>query len=154
MVSLRPATMNDWARLLEWRNDPTTRQMFVNTDPVSLEDHLAWLTGLIQEGIPPFIITLWGEPVGTCRVDKEGGVSIAIDARRRQHGTAAAALGRLVDTCAGPLTALIKKENYASLRLFSNAGFKLTDVRRDGYVVMTTEVAPEPEPPKRKKARR
>lgn len=43
MFTLRRADENDWARLWHWRNDPVTLANFKDSNPVLLNEHVAWL---------------------------------------------------------------------------------------------------------------
>lgn len=74
MLLVRPARMEDADTLLEWRNDETTRQHFRNTELVPREDHIAWLTKVLDghAGITLCIAVLDGVPVGTVNARASG----------------------------------------------------------------------------------
>ena len=128
--------------LLEWRNDATTREMSLNTEAVSEEDHRRWLrASLANPDRRLFVCEVDGEPVGTTRLDRrEGGWEISITTAPRHRG---AGHGRtmLALTAAwfeenlkeGLILATIKPTNQASLALFTRNGY--TIVSQDGEQV-------------------
>lgn len=122
MRRMRPATFDDAATLFEWRNDPVTRAMSSNTDPVPWETHLAWLSASLANPDRTLLICEEdGVPVGTVRVDgDEMSWTVAPEARGR-------GLASIMIAMAGPQgrTAEIKAENLASQRAARKAGFRL-----------------------------
>ena len=40
---LRPVTMQDAELILEWVNDPLDRANSYSSEPITLDEHLAWL---------------------------------------------------------------------------------------------------------------
>jgi len=73
-LKLRPARMDDADVLLEWRNDWTTRRNFRNTAPVERDEHITWLTKVLngKADIILCIATIDDVPVGTVRGQPEG----------------------------------------------------------------------------------
>jgi len=69
-LSLRPATLEDAQRLLDWRNDIQTRLNSFNKEEVSWLDHVEWLKKSLQSSDRKIIIVEWGDlSVGTIRLD-------------------------------------------------------------------------------------
>jgi RimJ/RimL family protein N-acetyltransferase len=133
MHTVRPATMADAARLFEWRNDPLTRKMSLNTDTVEWSDHLTWLQRALSDDKRQIAIhCVGGEPCGTTRLDWDDGVpevSIAVSPKYRGSGLAATMLAAILPKC--EVKASIKRTNTASRALFTKLGFML---EKDGDV--------------------
>lgn len=143
MVTLRPAELSDEARLLEWRNEPTTRAASLTVGEVSPDDHHRWLTMKLNDpACALFIVLADSAPIGQVRLDRlddelaEVSIGLAPEARGRGVGREALRLvaedarSRLGVTT---LSALVKPDNVASLRSFEAAGF--SEFRRDEDVV-------------------
>lgn len=127
-LSLRAATLQDAKTLLVWRNDPQTRVASHNTDEVRLEDHLAWLESSLKkpEQRRLWIAELDGKLVGTCRADKEDDgweLSWTVAPEARGQGVAHKMLLKLIETFQQPLTAQVKKDNMASMKVAERLGF-------------------------------
>ncbi len=93
MISLRPATAADSARLREWRNDPETVAASLSGRGVEPEEHQAWLTRVLADPAERlFIVESEGEPVGQVRLQRhEDGtlelhIGLAAEARGRGVG--------------------------------------------------------------------
>jgi RimJ/RimL family protein N-acetyltransferase len=143
MLTLRPATLNDWARLYAWRNDPVTRSHSVFMDPIPLEHHLAWLRATLARPDRAVYVAQDGDRcVGTGRVYRHDDfveLAIAIDPRLRGLGYGAALVGCLVAAAgdAPTLLARVKIENLASLRAFAANDFVPVEGADPALVVMT-----------------
>lgn len=125
-MKLRPATIDDASLLLEWRNDPLTREASVNTDPVGWDGHVEWFrSSLTNPNRKLLVVEVNEEPVGTVRIDygdeTEISWTVAPSARGRSLGK------QMVQAALpdGPVIAHIKRENIASQRIAQAAGFKL-----------------------------
>lgn len=143
-VRLRRATEADAEVIREWRNDPATRAMSIDQDPVPLPQHLAWFHRALEDPHRVLLIAEQeGTPVGMCRFDvaedgAQAEVSINLAPERRGRGLGSAvlsgALRALVETGSGirRVTAVIRPENVASVRLFESLGFvRVSDARAD-----------------------
>lgn len=120
-LDYRPATPEDAENLFRWRNDPITRAMSVNTQPIEWVDHVAWLDRRLARQNPNlYIVVVDGDPVGTFRLD-DGEVSYTIAPEFRGRGFATWTLS-LVRNRFGPQRAVIKAENTASIRAAQKAG--------------------------------
>lgn len=144
-VVLRPATPNDEALLLEWRNEPAAVRYSGTGLPVDAPVHARWLAARLTRPVQRlWIAEQSGEPVGQARVDDEaatGIVSISVAPAHRGRGIAAqilmALLGEMrADTTVRKLVALVHPENTASLRAFERARFHDTGQRRQGFMVL------------------
>lgn len=137
-VRIRAAVLADAGILLEWRNDPLTRRMSLQTESVSSAQHVPWLEASLLSPLREIVLgedAVTGKLVGTCRFDidasapgtAEVSITVAPDARGR--GYAGALLRAAIDEFSGvhpdieTLTAVIRPENTASIQLFEAAGF-------------------------------
>jgi UDP-2,4-diacetamido-2,4,6-trideoxy-beta-L-altropyranose hydrolase len=134
-MNIRKATMADADRLLQWRNDPVTRSMSIDTIAVQYADHINWLgRSLSNLQRLLFIVDLQGVAAGTCRFDIEGDmaeISITISQQMRGNRLAVPIILSALDALRRErpnvliVTATIKSENAASMRSFEKAGFAL-----------------------------
>lgn len=131
-VTLRPATSDDAAVLLTWRNDATTRAMSIQAGEVSLADHTAWLAkALGSDDRKLFVAIHDGAAVGQIRLDRVAGstweISITVAPSSRGKGLSSAMLtaaeGPAREIGAKRLVAVIKKGNDTSVRSFKGAGY-------------------------------
>lgn len=136
-ITLRRATQEDADFLLALRNDDAVRQNSFHKEPVSAEDHVAWLRHVLADDRR----TLWiavnaenGDPVGQLRLDDEGdpgyeiSYSVAPGYRGQHVGTAM--IGVLMQSLASPggdvrVFARVLPENFASQSIFLHNGFVL-----------------------------
>lgn len=142
-IYVRPATARDAEHLWLWRNDPVTRAMSKNHEPIRWQDHLAWLSPRLTRDSGLLLIGELGrKPAGTVRFDpgaQDGfwvSINIAPDHRGRSLG--AALLAAACDTFyrehgPQPLHAEIRPDNVASERIFTTLGFVRTDVMHENY---------------------
>lgn len=139
-LRVRGATMADAELLRAWRNDVVTRSMSLQTGEVGLEDHLTWLARSLSASDRVILVaedTATGVAVGMCRFDlddsrsAEVSVNVAPDQRGRGMGRALVEAGIAAFTADRPdvvvLTAVIRAENAASIRLFEALGFRRAD---------------------------
>jgi UDP-2,4-diacetamido-2,4,6-trideoxy-beta-L-altropyranose hydrolase len=148
-VTVRPATADDEALLLEWANEPAARAAGFSPDPIPPDVHHRWLAGRLAD---PTVGRIWigeegGRPVGMVRVEPADddvlvvSVAIARDARGSGRSRPLLDAGLAAARNAEPgrrLRAWIRPTNAASMRLFRGAGFAQPAVR---------PVAPEGAPP-------
>jgi len=132
-VRVRRVAPQDRELLFLWANDPLTRQMSLRSEAIEWEEHRHWFDQVVScPGVFLVIAEGWtGErwaPLGQVRIDRAGVVSIALAAEHRGHGLARRVLQAGIAmhrsrTPSEALTAYIKPENEASLRIFAQAGF-------------------------------
>lgn len=145
-ITLKLATMNDAAILLQWRNDPRTRNASHNSEIIKMGDHLVWLSKTLNnpdrklyiawEKItdhddPKYVEISIVRPVGTVRVDwdKLTGIyelswTVAPEARNKDIGKKIVAMvaNQLENKC---IRAEMKSSNLASIKIAEFIGMKL-----------------------------
>lgn len=132
-ITLRPAAAEDTERLLQWRNDPLTREMAGSQDRIEWEEHVAWLRSVLDdENRRLWVAEDDGEPVGRFRVDYEDdrarlSWTVAPDHRRKGYGSAIVAEGvRRVQELdrEARIIAKIKPKNAPSKKVAEYAGLE------------------------------
>ena len=136
----RFVTRDDAEYLFEWRNDPHTIAMSLNSMPVTWNEHINWLQHALNDERKLLILCYLenSAPVGFVRFDvhyHHAEVSINLNPRCRGKGFAkrclTAALERFKKKFQRPtvIKARIKIKNEASKRLFTGAGFSYLRTR-------------------------
>ncbi|MEU0795628.1 GNAT family N-acetyltransferase [Amycolatopsis sp. NPDC005961] len=129
----REATETDAELLLGWRNDPRTRQSSRSTAVVALDEHLAWLRGVLADPDRLLLVVEHEDaPVGTVRFDRRDGdgweVSITLAPESRGRGLSGAVLAEGERAARERLgvrvvLAAVHLDNTASAKLFERAGY-------------------------------
>ncbi|WP_052010005.1 MULTISPECIES: GNAT family N-acetyltransferase [unclassified Alteromonas] len=130
----RLVTRDDAEYLFQWRNDPHTMAMSLNSRPVTWKEHIGWLQHALNDEKKLLILCYLEDaaPVGFVRFDvycRYAEVSINLDPHCRGKGYAqrclTAALERFKREFQSStlIKARIKIENKTSQRLFTGAGF-------------------------------
>lgn len=128
----RQATAADSALLLEWRNDPVTRQWSIDRSAVAPADHERWLASVLADPGRHLLVVEAPTPVGVVRFDSCGEgefeVSITVAPSARGRGIARPVLTAGHEWLrgeAGPTRVLarVRTGNAASWRLFEGAGY-------------------------------
>ena len=136
-TGLRKVTLEDAELLLEWRNDLSTRNASHNTEKVSLEAHIDWLSRSLQsESRKLFIYNKCGVPSGTVRADFENSVwelSWTVSPSQRGKGIAKEMVLELSNIVGPNLRAEVKKGNIASVRVAKFLGMRL-EKEKDGVL--------------------
>lgn len=131
-VALRPVTSDDAPLIFDWRNDPTTRAVSRDTGELSWPDHAAWFARRVEKsGAPWWIGEADGRPIGFVRLDPAGDdameVSIALAPEARGQGLGApllsAGLTAARERGVRQVTAVIRRDNTPSRRIFARCGF-------------------------------
>jgi len=131
-VALRAATMDDAAKLLEWRMDSVTREMSADRGDINPDEHAQWLArSLDSKARRLFVVVSGGTTLGTVRLDErshgEWEISLTVAAEHRGKGLAAdflrAAEQNAREMGVVRLVARIRTENERSLRAFRRAGY-------------------------------
>ncbi|MFC2027888.1 UDP-2,4-diacetamido-2,4,6-trideoxy-beta-L-altropyranose hydrolase [Chloroflexota bacterium] len=132
---LRSASRIDCQLLWRWANDPLTRSMSINTDPIDFKDHLSWFEKKLKsEDATIMILERDSAPVGQIRFDldvlgcAEIDVYIAEPYRGLSLGTYLLNEGaRRYFLISGErvksLIGHVRTDNLASRRAFEGAGF-------------------------------
>ncbi len=140
MLTIKPATLSDETRLLEWRNDEQTRAASFTTELVSPDAHRAWLGRKLAD--PDCLLLIAendGDPVGTVRLDLTGDtaeISITIAPEHRAKGLSEEAMRLALAELGSTVTSVraeVKTDNLASLRMVAAVGF--IETGREGDTV-------------------
>lgn len=133
---LRDAKIDDLQITYEWANHPHTREFAFTKDFISFETHSKWLQGKLNDGNCLYKIFMRdGEPIGSIRLDvkdDEGLISYLISPEFTGKGYGKklleSAISNLVKESSEIkiLKGLVKKENFASIRIFERLGFERT----------------------------
>jgi RimJ/RimL family protein N-acetyltransferase len=125
-ITLRQTSINDLAILLEWRNDPLTRNASHNSDEVTQGEHEQWLKATLNNPDRQlYIAEENGESVGTVRVDFSNGVyelSWTVSPKARGRGVGKRMVALLANKIKDPIRAEIKVGNTASVRIAEHIG--------------------------------
>jgi len=116
--------MADAELLLAWRNDPETRRFSRDQRDIPEAEHYQWLAKTSV-----LLAEQDGMPVGTCRVDSDGWVSLTVAPERRGKGYGRVMLRQLILGSLGTLFASVHAANVASLIVFLKNGFVLDRVQ-------------------------
>lgn len=131
---LREVTIADWEILLEWRNDPTTRENSFTQEKISTLSHKTWLTNsLLNPDRKIYILEHNSTPIGTIRSDRTSEntyvLSWNVSPNQRGRGYGAKILELFLKNKTGEFIAEIKPENIASIKMVEKNGFtKVTDI--------------------------
>lgn len=130
----RPVTEDDMMVIFEWANDPVTREMSFSSEPILLETHKKWFARVLSSPDVHLLIIEGQEsgrwhPVGQVRFDADGEISIALAPKFRGRGLGKSLLRTGIEYVIDKLktkriTAHIKRENLASIKIFERAGFR------------------------------
>jgi len=133
-VRLRVAGKSDAALILQWRNHPDIRRHSGDATEISPADHVAWFERVLGDPKRHLLIAEdAGGVLGVLRYDVEGGsarVSIYLVPNRLGSGAGSRLLAAGERWLAArqpevrELTAEVRDENRASVRLFSDAGYQ------------------------------
>ena len=120
----------------EWRNDPITRKMSINSEKVSWEEHTSWYEKiLLDKCMKLYVGEEEGIPIGVVRFDKcdddeyvyEVSINISPAYRKKGFGKQLLTHGirkllKEVENCKF-IRAEVKKDNLSSNKLFKSFGF-------------------------------
>jgi len=131
-MQLRKATHNDWKILLDWRNDPTTKENSFNQDKISLKTHRLWFNNsLLNPQRNIYILEDNLTPVGSIRSDNilhnQYLLSWSIAPNQRGKGYGNKILEIYLQDKTGKFIAEIKPENIASIKMVQKNGFAKQD---------------------------
>ncbi|NKB49971.1 MAG: UDP-2,4-diacetamido-2,4,6-trideoxy-beta-L-altropyranose hydrolase [Alphaproteobacteria bacterium] len=129
-IRLRAAELVDAALMYDWQIHRDTRKYARCESMPPFREHMSWLRQrLTNAGCLFTIIERDGAPAGILRLDAcsdgyEISIVVAPNRRNQSIGAAALQLGRAL-VPGKKLSAYVKRENTASVRLFESAGYRL-----------------------------
>ena len=131
-MQLRKSTYNDWKILLDWRNDPITRENSFETGEVSEQTHKLWLNdSLLNPYREIYILENNNIPIGSIRSDNVSTnqyvLSWSITSNQRGNGYGTKILELFLKGKTGNFIAEIKPENIASIKMVQKNGFNQLD---------------------------
>lgn len=131
-LRLRTATLADAEMLLQWRNDPLTRQESLTSSEIKLEQHLSWLITVLESDDRLLLVAeIDGQAVGTVRADFRTGrhsaeLSWTVAPSARGRGLGKEMVRLLADYLASyRLYARVKTGNQASHAIAAHAGLAI-----------------------------
>ena len=126
-MEFKPASMDDAALLLKWRNDPLTRSMSVATEEIDWESHIEWLTGKISRNDSDIYVVHHKDlPIASIRCEQKEGyseISWVMAPEHRGRGLGKQMLLEFVRRYKNKYLATIRIENIASQKICTFAGF-------------------------------
>lgn len=132
-ILVRFASIDDLVDVFNWRNDPLSREMSLNTMEIEFPHHQAWFKNAIEETTSALVIAEISQvKLGVCKffVPVSGTtceVSINLNPLFRGKNLSMPFLKKSVALAKNiwglPFIARIKHQNIASLKLFSRCGF-------------------------------
>ena len=131
-MKLRKAIFDDWKILLDWRNDPITRENSFETGEVSEQTHKLWFNdSLLNPYREIYILEDYNAPVGSIRSDNVSTnqyiLSWSIAPNQRGNGYGTKILELFLQDKTGDFIAEIKPENIASIKMVQKNGFNQLD---------------------------
>ena len=131
-MKLRKAIFDDWKILLDWRNDPITRENSFETGEVSEQTHKLWFNdSLLNSYREIYILEDNAIPVGSIRSDNvltsQYILSWSISPNHRGKGYGTKILELFLKDKTGNFIAEIKPENIASIKMVQKNGFNQLD---------------------------
>lgn len=127
-MTLRPMSMADADKMLEWKNYPETRKFAILTnDAIISTQHYEWLESNLNQFK---VLEDDNSLVGAIRVYKNE-ISIWVDRGWRNKRMATFMLGRVARI---GMIAKIVNGNIASINTFIRAGFRAVDYKDNYYI--------------------
>lgn len=132
-LNLRDATDIDRELIWHWANDEQTREASYSQAQISWNEHVSWFDAVRRQKNHRFFIAddERKQPIGQIRFkidDKEAIISFSVCAESRRKGYGKEILFKAVKKIFGEtdieqVSAYVKSDNEASLRVFQKAGF-------------------------------
>lgn len=136
----RFATIDDANFLYLLRTDKTTQKSSLNSETFSFEHHVQWLNRSLQNPKRHiYIYCLNNVPIGMGRADYDDiyyTLSWAINAESRGEGLGQMLVKHLTERYS-PCLAIIKNENYASIKIVEKLGFSKLEAKETVTVFKT-----------------
>jgi RimJ/RimL family protein N-acetyltransferase len=136
-INWRKATIEDSELYFNWANDKTVRLNSYIKDEINYRNHLTWFRNKLNSNDCYFYLFFdeKANPLGQVRIDKSNNEivsGISIDENYRGQGLGSKMLmiaceNYFKEYPGSEITAYIKKQNIASTKIFSKAGFIKTE---------------------------
>jgi L-amino acid N-acyltransferase YncA len=134
-MMIRAADLSDLQDIFEWRNDNLSRSMFLNTETISLNQHIDWYQRSLKNlHRKIYIGSICNLKIGVVRFDFDAEtdrseVSINLNPKMRGKNYSFTLLFESISLYEQSnkvtLTATIKKGNSASLKIFNKCSFHI-----------------------------
>ena len=132
---IRNAVIEDTIDVYEWRNDPLSLSMSVNSSIISISEHQKWFKNILLDNNKKIYIgVVEGKKVGVTKFEvdelcnNEANVSINLNPAMRGKNFSFDLLSRSIAIYLKQkkvkLNAVVKNENLASLKIFKKCGFQ------------------------------
>lgn len=125
--TLRPANKDDLEIVYNWQHEPGARQYSGNTNPPTKKEHRAWFETALSSNTINLHIIEWSRiPIGYIRLDQRNGkeeISILIAQKFQGYGFAKRSLLQMLQNEKREYSAVVHRENKASVGLFESLGF-------------------------------
>lgn len=134
-LKLRKVRQEDCKLLWKWANDPVVRSSSFTSNSIAWEEHLRWFNDKLNSANCYDFIAFNNQdvPIGQIRFDideqLQSIVSISLASNQRNQGYGKLILQMAISELFQRISvtniqALIKPDNFASIKLFENVGFK------------------------------
>ena len=149
-IWLRPATLEDCRLYFEWVNEREVRLRSIRNHKITWEEHCQWFQQRLQSDSARLLIAMEADtPVGQIRTesyssgDWEIDFSVAACERGKGHGIKILrlAIERMRREAPIRLIAVVKHDNYASIRCFEKLGFTVEPKSPGGLMRFTLGVS-------------
>ena len=131
---LRKAELADLDMYYNWANDPVVRSNSFNTEQIPYEDHVLWFNEAIKrDDVALFVLMDDDMPVGQIRInisDAVAEISYSIASEFRGKGYGGKIVSLLIERIREEMpeiktvSARVKPDNLASMKVFEKIGFK------------------------------
>lgn len=131
---LRKAELADIDMYYNWANDPVVRSNSFNTEQIPYEDHVIWFNEAIKrDDVALFVLMDDDMPVGQIRInisDAVAEISYSIASEFRGKGYGGKIVSLLIERIREEMpkiktvSARVKPDNLASMKVFEKIGFK------------------------------
>jgi len=136
-LNLREVTDLDRELIWHWANDEETRKASYSQANISWDEHIRWFDSVQRQKNHRFFIAddERKKPIGQIRFEidnKEAIISFSVSSESRRRGYGKEILCKAVnkifnETNIEQVSAYVKSDNEASLRVFQKAGFRLVE---------------------------
>lgn len=132
-ITIKRSTRDDWDYILELRNN--TRQFYENTNILTKDEHYAYLE---KANVTIWIAYYGNEKIGFLKLN-DYDLAIVLDEKFRNKGYGKIILKLGLDTAEQDrFTAIIKKDNIPSIRLYTGLGYVKTG-EKDNMILFEYE---------------